>query len=107
MDRIEQAHAGAHAVLVIRDEALTLGLVAASTTTYRVALIDDAGKPVAPPFEVRMSEGTVFPVQLPQALPPYVVVRVLAVRRGSAAPRAMEAHLVDREGVVRLVGVVH
>ena len=107
VDRLEQAHAGARSVLVIRDEALTLGLVAAATTTYRVALIDDAGKPVAPPFEVRMTEGTLFPIQLPQALPPYAVVRVLAVRKGSPAPRAMEAHLVHKDGVVRVVGVVH
>ena len=94
-------------MLVLRDEAVTLGIVAPSSTVYRVSAVDEAGRLIADPIQVRVSDGALFPIRLPAELPAYSVLRVTAVRGGSAAPRPMEVHLVHRDGALRVVGVVH
>ena len=106
VDRIEQPRSGARAVLVLRDEAIALGINQAATTVYRVEALDDAGKPVAEPFKLGISGGSLIAVRLPERLPPYLVMRVTTVRKGDKSPRAMEVH-VRSGGTVRVVGVVH
>jgi hypothetical protein len=93
--------------LVLRDEALSLGIVEAPSTRYAVELVDDAGRRLEEPLRIRMSEGALFPVRLPESAPGYLVVRVRASRSGSDAPRAMEVHLVHEAKKWRVVGVVH
>jgi hypothetical protein len=107
VDRVEQPQAGSRAVLVLRDEALALGLGQAATTTYRVEMLHETGKPVAEPFKLGISGGSLFALRLPERPPPYLVLRVTTVRKRDKAPRAMEVHVRTDSAAVRVVGVVH
>ncbi len=106
VERVEQAGPGRPAALVLRDAALSLGMVVATSTQYRVEVVDQAGKPVGAGRRIEMSGGALFPVPLPEHAPGYLVLRVRLYRSGRAAPRSTEVHLVYREGGWRVVGVV-
>jgi hypothetical protein len=116
VERIQQPLRSGRAVLVLRDEALALGISQAATTVYRIEPLDDAGKPVAEPFKLGISGGSLIAVRLPERMPPYLVMRVTTVRKGDKSPRAMEVHLRSGTpgagqpaagGTVRVVGIVH
>jgi hypothetical protein len=108
VDRLDPATKTSRALLVLRDEAVALGVVAASTTTvYRINLVDETGNLIAEPLRMRMTGGALFPVLLPADLPPYVVLRVTVTRGGKRSPRPMEVHLVHQGEALRVVGVVH
>lgn len=95
------------AALVLRDEALSMGILDAPSTRYRIELMDENGKAVAPTARIRMSEGALFPIRLPETAPHYLVVRVRASRSRRDAPGAMEVHLTHEGPKWRVVGVVH
>ncbi|MFT3773162.1 MAG: hypothetical protein QM820_47890 [Minicystis sp.] len=91
--------------VVLRDEALARGLTR-EATRYRIEVIDDSGARVADPVEPA-ADGARITAPLPAKAPAYVVLRATALRGGRAAPRAMEVHLVRRDGAWRVVGVRH
>jgi hypothetical protein len=109
--RLDQATLPSRATLVLRDEALSLGIADEAATWYRVEAVDETGRRVAADARFRISGGSLFPVRLPENPPPYVVLRVTAYRSGKALPRAMEVHLArkekEKEETWRVVGVVH
>jgi hypothetical protein len=106
VERLEVLGSPHGAVLVMRDDAPSLGILG-GTTTYRTELDDDTGHPIAPVADLQMSGGTLFPIRLPPTAPEYVVVRVWAFRPGVTNPRPMEAHVVHKGAEWRLVGIVH
>ncbi len=105
--RLEPASALLPAALILRDQAVSLGFAEASSTAYRVDLLDGEGKPLAAALRVGVAGGALFPVRLPEGAPGYVVLRVRVSRAGREAPRAMEVHLVHGGAEWRVVGVVH
>ncbi|APR76368.1 Hypothetical protein A7982_01715 [Minicystis rosea] len=91
--------------LVLRDEAIARG-VSRAVTRYRIEIVDDHGQRVVDVADVP-AEGARVVIPLPAKAPSYLVLRATAVRDGRAAPRAMEAHLLLRDGGWRVVGVRH
>jgi hypothetical protein len=106
VERLAQPGRDTAAALVLRDAAVSLGVVVATSSQYRVDMVDDAGRAIAEPRRIELSGGALFPVVLPENAPGYVVIRVRLYRSGRAAPRSMEVHLVHRPGSWRVVGVV-
>lgn len=95
--------------VVLRDEALRHGAANPATTRYVVSLLDAEGRALASPVGARAINSR-FAVDLGPALragAPYVIVAVVAVRDGRAAPRRFEAHFVAGASGPRLVGVRH
>lgn len=92
--------------LISSDVALKAGLESPSDTRYRVAFLGEDGKELAPPRTLQPAEGEVE-VPIPELDRDYVVVQVTAIRRGTLAPRAMEAHLKADGPNLKLLGVRH
>jgi len=107
VDRLEQAGPRFPAAVILRDEAVSAGLVTAAEAGYRVELLDDDGKPWAKPLRLERVGGALFPVRLAETAPGYVVLRVKSAHSGREAPRAMEVHLVHGGAAWRVVGIVH
>jgi hypothetical protein len=92
--------------LVLVDEALRFGVENAADTHYDVRFLGDDGAELSPKRAVPPTIGEVE-IAIPELERRYVVVQVTAVRRGTAAPRAFEAHFVNEGNDLRLVGVRH
>jgi hypothetical protein len=107
VERLDQAGHQTPAVLILRDEATSLGVVDALTKLYEIELVDDTGHRLGDRQRLALSGGALFPVRLPEVAPGYVVVRVRASRETGVAPRAMEVHLVHAGPAWRVVGVMH
>jgi hypothetical protein len=111
VDRLDQRTAQTPAALVLRDEAISLGIGGAVPLGYDVEMVDDRGLRLVERRRMGVTDAAIFPVRLPDTAASYVVVRVRAYRAGGAPPRAMEVHLV-RGGLAgpaawRVVGVMH
>lgn len=97
--------------LVVRDNAIRWKHVTADASSYSVSYYDDEGRRVADTIEIPAA-GVETKVPVPTL--PYVVVRVVAVRREAgpkgiqarSAPRAAELHIAGSDTPM-LVGVRH
>lgn len=92
--------------LIVVDQALAAGLEGAGDTRYVVSFLGDDGKELTPPRTVLPALAEVE-IPIPELERDYVVVRVTAIRRGTPAPRAMEAHLKSDGSSLKWVGVRH
>jgi hypothetical protein len=93
--------------LVLRDEALRLGLKPEERRRYLVERLDGEGRALAPE-ELVTAEGSLVRVEVPRTDVPddYLVVRVAVVRDGRAgAP--LTVHLRAERGFLEVLGVRH
>jgi hypothetical protein len=107
LERVDRGGEGREAAVVLRDEAVVRGFVAPEDARYRTELVDDLGNLVVGQGEIA-PRGPRFAVPLPESAKGYVVLRVRSLRAGKEARRAMEVHLVQRDGGAwAAVGVRH
>lgn len=92
--------------LVLRDEAVALGLEPRGATVHVVAYLDEHGDELLPTVSIRPTSPS-FSVELPWRLRGYVIVRVLALRGGTTGSRPMEVHVVRDQSGTRVVGIRH
>lgn len=96
------------AQLRLVDAAVFQGFVPTSQRSYRVRILDDAGKRVVPDRGVAAT-GAILTLELPATLleTPYFVVQVRSSFGNRRAPRPVEIHIRSIEKQFRLVGVRH
>lgn len=103
---LEVERVGADAI-VLRDEAVRVGLATSASSRYEIAFVDDAGHTVESADDVA-GEGALVSVRFPKGAKDrhYLVLRVTSVRGGDRAPRAASFH-VALDPAPHVVGVRH
>jgi len=96
--------------LMLRDEAIALGIASSNVTDYRIEFLKTGGSSAADALDMHPTGGTldiVLPDNALQAAQEYLVIQVSARRSGRALPRTFELHLKIVGGKLVVLGIRH